>query len=130
MGAEFLIGGAILSSLAGGISGKREADKQADAAAARGREQERLRAKEVKSQIARNTALFAKSGVSLEGSPLFALEQDAKTGVEDINAISANTRAEVSSLKGQGRSALLGGIAGALGTAAVAPSGTFSKKGK
>lgn len=103
--------------LLGGISAFSESQEQADVAVRESNERAVERKKEVQRTIARNTALFAKSGVSLQGSPLFSIEQDIETGVADVSAISASGRARARSLKGQGRTALLSGIGGAIGKA-------------
>ena len=130
MGLEVLLAVSAISSIAGGISAQRESEKQAQQAQTEAKEQGEIRADEVRRQIARNTALFAKSGVSLEGSPLFSLEEDAATGVSDVKSILRGGAARASSLRGQGRAALLGGVAKGLGTASSIGSASGGKTSK
>lgn len=110
MGVEaLLIAGAGLNLL-GGVSALQESKQQARQAQVEATQQAEERKKEVQRTIARNTALFAKSGISLEGSPLFGIEQDIQTGVEDTGAILESGAARARSLRAQGRTAFLGSI--------------------
>ena len=120
MGVGLLLAVSAGLSIAGGISAKKEAEKQANVAIQESAERGDVRADEVRKQLARNTTLFAKSGVSLEGSPLFALETDTATGVKDVQSILRGGQAQASSLRSQGRQALLGGVTGAARAAAGA----------
>lgn len=118
MGIETLILASAGLQLLGGFQAQQAAEEQAEASEAETLEKASLRKREIQKQLARNTALFAKSGVSLEGSPLFSLEQGAATGAEDIQAIGRTGAAEASSLRAKGRAAFLGSVAGAASTGA------------
>lgn len=125
MGVGLLLAVGAGLKIAGGIQAKNEADKQADAVMRQTAEQADIRADEVRKQLARNNTLFAKSGVSLEGSPLFSLEQDTETGVRDVGAIMETGRAKASSLRSQGRQALFSGLA----SGAMSGAGAFGGGG-
>lgn len=70
---------------------------------------------------------YLKSGVRLEGSPLDILAETALVSSENLSAIRArgqaqqiDAEAQAGALRGQGRGALLGGVAGGISTLALA----------
>ena len=119
MGVEALVLGAAAASVAGGVMGYEESKKQAKNAERDAMENAKLRKEEVSKQISSNVTMWAKSGVSLEGSPLFQLERDAETGAADVRAIIQQGKVKADSIKAQGRQALLGGLAGGAKTVAA-----------
>lgn len=119
MGVEALVLGAAAASAAGGFMAHEESKKQAKNAQRDALERAKLRKEEVDKQISSNVTMWAKSGVSLEGSPLFQLEQDAETGAEDVRAIIRTGKTQSDSIKAQGRQALLSGLTGGAKTLAA-----------
>lgn len=70
---------------------------------------------------------YLKSGVTLSGSPLDVLDETARQATENIHAIQSRGRAQqldanndADASRTQGRNALVGGIAGAASTLALA----------
>ena len=120
MGIEtaFLISAGL--SLAQGVSAMGEADKQAGIAERETIKQQEESKKETRRNIARNVTLFAKSGVSLEGSPLLAIEQDIQTGVENVRDIGEAGKAQVSAIQSRGRQAFLSSVGSAITSGAKA----------
>lgn len=93
-----------------GISGFSEGEKQAKLKEQETRERADLRADEVRRQLAKNTALFAKSGVDLSGSPLFSLEAGARAGAADVASITRSGYRQAGAMRAQGRQALMSGL--------------------
>lgn len=89
--------------------------------------QAKRRALDVRRFAANQKVAFLKNGVTLEGSPLLALEDTYSQGQEEVNAITAagNARSDLYWREGQlakkqGRAAMIGGITGAASTALMA----------
>lgn len=120
MGIEtaFLISAGL--SLAQGVSALGEADRQAGIAAEETAKRQEQSKRETREQIARNVTLFAKSGISLEGSPLLAIEQDIETGVENVRDIGRAGQAQISSIQSQGRQAFLSSVGSVITSGAKA----------
>ena len=119
MGIEtlFLISAGL--SLAQGVSAMGEASKQADIAKKETAKAQQQSALETKKNIARNVTLFAKSGINLQGSPLLAIEQDIQTGVANVDDIAMAGKAQVNSIKSQGRQAFLSSVGSGITSAAM-----------
>lgn len=86
--------------------------------------QAKRRAIDVRRFAANQKVAFLKNGVTLEGSPLLALEDTYLQGQEEVNAITdaGNARSNLYWREGQlskkqGRAAMIGGLTGAAGTA-------------
>jgi hypothetical protein len=121
MGVETaLIAGVAGSQLLGGTQANKEAKKQARIAEEQAQRSAELEADDVKRQLSRATTLFAKSGVSLEGSPLFVLQESAQAGVENVQDILSAGATQADSLRASGRQQLLGSIGSAVSTGAGA----------
>lgn len=74
-------------------------------------EQERS-LEELEKNVSSNISRLAASGVTLEGSPLFALEQSVQTGIENIADIGRAGRAQEKALIASGKQAVIGDIVG------------------
>lgn len=135
-----------ISSIAQGISANNAAQSEADfleqqahltaaefaAEAARVRDQNRKFMK-------RQKLAFLKNGVTLDGSPLFILEETLEEGQKEVNAIAARGTAiaasyfqRADSVRDEGRNALIGGFTNAATTVfsaftAGSQAGLFSK---
>lgn len=101
-----------MGSLYGGISAYNESGRQATLELQEAERQARLIAEEDTNYRSKMEMGFLKSGVSLEGTPLIVLEESVKRTRDDINAVRTSGRQRASSLKRQGRDALIGGVIG------------------
>lgn len=133
MGVIALVASAVLGAggkILGGMS-ERDAQKsragmfedESRLASAEATANAKQRARDVRRFAANQKVAFLKNGVTLEGSPLLALEDTYQQGQEEVNAItdSGNARAslywrEGQIAKKQGRAAMVGGILGASST--------------
>lgn len=96
--------------LGGGIMAYNEAKKQANTIEQETRENAKITAESVQSQISKNYTEFAKSGVALEGSPLFAIEKNIETGKKNVEDVLKSGYAKANQVKSAGRSALFNAI--------------------
>jgi hypothetical protein len=121
-------------SILSGLFGYLDAQDAAEQAESRGRllrmeaeaDAERY-AEQARGFKATQAQAFLKSGVTLEGSPLDILDETARVASENLSAMRSRAQAEqnqanaqAGQLRSQGRAALIGGIAGAGSTAAMA----------
>lgn len=136
--AVITAGGKILGGMAERDAQKNRAgilEDNARLAAAESEARAKRRALEVRKFAANQKLAFLKNGVTLEGSPLLALDETYALGQEEVNAISKSGQAQASAYwreaqiaKKQGRAAMIGGIAGA-GQTALSAAGTGSQGG-
>lgn len=132
------VGSQIMGGMAANKASKREAsllDEQAALAQAEAQAEATRKANENRKFLKRQKLAFLKNGVTLEGSPLFVLEETLEKGQEEVNAISrqGDARARLFSARAEqtrneGRSQLVGGFMGAASSAFNA-FGTGSKAG-
>ncbi len=87
--------------------------KQAKQIVAQGELAAREKAKEVRLRTSRAKVSFLSSGLSLEGTPLNALESMFNTGIEDINQIRSNANAGAKNAIASARSQALRSITSA-----------------
>lgn len=120
-----------VSSVVGGIAGNQAAkdearllDEQGQLAQSEAQAEAQRKANENRKFLKRQKLAFLKSGVTLEGSPLFTLETTLEEGQEEVTAIAKRGGAQArlfsqkaSQARGAGRSALVSGIGGATSTA-------------
>ena len=97
----------------GGLMAYGEAMDQAKIAAEETEENAKIAAESVKSQISKNYVEFAKSGVALEGSPLFTIDKNIETGKKNVENIFRTGKANVNKIISAGRSALFNSIGSA-----------------
>ena len=120
----FLLGLAAIFSIVSGVVGLQAAGEEADAQrdqadiARAEAEREAIRVeKERKAQRAKIAMRFIKGGVTLQGSPLFLIEEQEEEDIEEVGAIRTRgfalqrlgfKRAEIT--EARGREALIGGL--------------------
>lgn len=131
-------GGKILGGLSERDAQKNRAgilEDNARLAASEAEARAKRRALEVRKFAANQKLAFLKNGVTLEGSPLLALDETYALGQEEVNAITKSGQAQASAYwreaqigKRQGRAAMIGGFTGAAQTA-VSAYGTGSEGG-
>ena len=113
--SALLIGSAV-AQLGGGLLSLSESNKQAKLAKAESKRTAEIEASDIKKQIGQNIAQLAKSGISLEGSPLLALDESLDVGRSNIENILEGGKAKSSQIKAAGRAALFSSAAGAAGS--------------
>ena len=108
------------AKLGGGLMAYNEAMKQAGIIEAETAENAKIEAESVKSQISKNYVEFAKAGVALEGSPLFAIEENIETGKKNVANVIRSGKAKASQMRSSGRAALFNAIGSTAGGMASA----------
>jgi hypothetical protein len=109
MGIETaIILGLSVASAAGEI---RQSEKQAAAVARQGELEAKNKAKDVRLNVARQTASFLNSGLELEGTPMASIQGMYKTGLKDVNQIRENTNIQTRNIISQGQSAAMSTLA-------------------
>lgn len=98
------------ASIAGGISARKESKKQVGLQRAATSAKATAREKQIKGILAEQKLSFLKSGVTLEGTPLIVQKEQEKLGRQEVADIRQFGEAQSSSLLGQGRQALVGGL--------------------
>lgn len=89
----------------------RAAEKQAQAVVAQGNIQAKNKAKQIQRQASRAKVSFLQSGLTLEGTPITAIESIFDTGLEDINLIRTNTNTQAKNILSQARNRAILGLA-------------------
>ena len=107
-----------MGSLYGGFAANREAQRQAKTTLQQAAIEAQQVAKEDAQFRGRMEVSFLKSGVTLEGTPLLVLEQARKDSMEDIKNLKKGAQLRASSIRRQGRDAMIQGVLGAGETAA------------
>lgn len=125
--ASVAAGGKIMGGMSERDAQKHQAgllEDQARLSQAEANAQAKKRALEVRRFAANQKVAFLKNGVTLEGSPLIALEDTYTLGQEEVNSITERGNAQsnlywrqAQQAKKQGRAAMVGGLAGAGSTA-------------
>jgi len=95
------------------MSSMSNANKEAKAAIAEGNIVAANKAKETKLKAARLQTSFLNSGLTLEGTPMAAIDDTFSTGLADIGQISSNYNNKAKSAINKGRSQALSGFASA-----------------
>ena len=130
MGVEFLIAGSLLQAYGSYRQGKAE-KKAANARAALEMEaatdQANYKRDQLKKLIASQTVAYAKSGVTLEGSPLLVMEETEREGLAEADKIERTGRRRAEAERQAGRDAFTGGLIGA--GASLASAGYSAYKG-
>lgn len=97
-----------------------QSEDRAKAIAEQGSLQAKKKGKEVRLRAARQQSSFLTSGLTLEGTPMAAIQSTFATGLEDIDLISTNANKRAKNAISAGRTAaigeLAGGIAGSFGS--------------
>jgi len=106
--------------VAGGVAQSKESGRQAKIAQQQSEAQARSEARSNIALEKRQTLAFLKSGVALEGSPLLLLAETRREGGKNVENILEGGVQTAGSLRASGRSALIGGLTSAAGTAAGA----------
>lgn len=109
---------AAVAKLGGGILAFQESNKQAAIAREETKRSAKIEADAVRKQLGTQYTQLAKSGVSLEGSPLLMLEENIAVGTENVRDIIRAGQAKEKQIRSAGRAALFGSIAGATGSIA------------
>lgn len=130
--AAIAAGGQILGGMSERDAQKKRAgmlEDQSRLAQSEAAAQAKRRATEVRRFAANQKVAFLKNGVTLEGSPLIALEDTYTMGQEEVDSIVNRGNAqsnlywqEAKLAKKQGRAAMIGGLTGAASTALFASS--------
>lgn len=118
MAVQALAIAAAVAKLGGGLAALSESNEQAKLARAEARRNAKIEADAVRKQLGENYAQLAKSGVSLQGSPLLVLEENIKVGTENVQDILRQGKARADEIKASGRAALFSSIASAGGSLA------------
>ena len=134
MGVEVMALLTIGSSLLQARATNQAAEADAEAVVRQGELQGREKAKEVRLRAARQQSSFLTSGLTLEGTPMAAIQSTFATGLEDINQISENTNIRSKNIISTGRtealSGLAGSVAGSFGSGDIfSGSNTFGSQG-
>jgi hypothetical protein len=108
-----LVGFAALSA----VQQVRASEASADAAAAEGAAKVKSKAKETRIRAARAQSSFLTSGLTLDGTPMAAIEDIFSTGQEDIDQITSNTNTQTGNIISSGRTQALGTLASSVGGA-------------
>ena len=102
------------------VSQIKQSEREAEATVKAGDLQAEAKGKETRLRAARAKSSFLTSGLTLEGTPMAAIGDIFKTGLEDIDQISTNTNTRAKNIISSGRTQALGtlasGIGGAFGT--------------
>ena len=69
------------------------------------------KSKEVQLRAARQQVSFLNSGLTLDGTPMAAIQSTFKTGLDDINLIQSNAQRRSNNIYSQGRTQAIGTIA-------------------
>lgn len=106
------------TSIAGGIQQRNAAKKQANLmqadADARAREEEKSGQRYRNKQV----VAYLKSGVTLEGSPLLAMQETIDTSRKNAATIRSNAAVRADTVRQEGRNAFIGGLFSAARTTA------------
>lgn len=93
------------------------------------------KSKETRLRAARQQVSFLNSGLTLEGTPLSAINSTFDTGIADVNQITSNANKQAKNIIASGRTQAIGSLGqAALGTSfgggdMFAGSGTFGSQG-
>lgn len=125
--AALAAGGKIISGVSERNAQKNRAgilDDNAQLAASEAELRAKQRTVEIRKFAANQKLAFLKNGVTLEGSPLLALNETYGLGQEEVNAITRSGAAQASAYsreakiaRNQGRAAMIGGLTGTAETA-------------
>ena len=112
----------------------KQSEREAQAVAEQGTLQAKEKGKETRLRAARVQSSFLTSGLTLEGTPMAAIQSTFSTGLEDINQITENANKRSKNIISSGRTAALtelaSGIAGGFGGGDIfSGSGTFGSQG-
>jgi len=110
-------------SLLGGIMNKQGYDAQAERERQAGIANIARIRREASSAEGTMMVAFGKSGVTMEGSPMDAIGQNAYNAAMDEYVSNFNTQSSVAASKQKGRSALVAGVAGAASAFSSASAG-------
>ncbi len=100
------------------VSQLKQSERAAETAIAQGELDAKTKAKETKLRAVRAQSSFLTSGLTLEGTPMAAIQDIFKTGLEDVEQISTNANRRSKNIISSGRTQ-------ALGTLASGVSGSF-----
>ena len=89
-----------------------QAEDQADAAIREGDLRAKEKAKETRLRAARQKVSFLNSGLTLDGTPIAAINNTFDVGLEDVNQIQENSRIKAKNIIKSGRTEAIGKIAG------------------
>lgn len=106
------------SSIKQGIDARKQAKKEAMLIEAQAEQQAREKQKALKGLMAQQRLGFAKSGVTLEGSPLLIMEETQQEGQQEISDILSNARMRANMKRSAGRDAFTAGLINAGASAA------------
>ena len=97
------------------VSQVKQSEAEAKAAVAQGEFAAKTKAKETKLKAARAQSSFLTSGLTLEGTPMAAIQDIFSTGLEDVEQIATNVNRRSKNIISSGRTAALGTLASGIG---------------
>lgn len=87
------------------------------------------KAKETRFRAARQQVSFLNSGLTLDGTPMAAIQSTFKTGLEDVNQISSNANAQAKNIISAGRAEAIGKLASGVSGVSFGSGDMFSGSG-
>lgn len=104
-------------------------EDQADAVISQANLDAENKAKETRLLAARQQVSFLNSGLTLDGTPMSAIQNTFKTGLEDVNQITSNANKQAKNIISAGRSEAIGKLASAGAGVAFGGGDIFSGSG-
>lgn len=104
-------------SLAAAGQNIKQAEKEAEAIKGRGEIETKEKAKETKLKAARAKVSFINSGLTLEGTPTFSINEIFDTGIEDIEQIRSNRTVQARNVLSKARNDAISSVVSTATTA-------------
>lgn len=114
---------ALIMAAVSAVSSISAANKQAKQVVAQGEVAAMNKAKEVNARTARAQANFLNSGLSLEGTPMAAIQGMYDVGLQDVKQLRSNVNSQAKNIIAEGRNKALSALASSFAMASFAGGG-------